>query len=398
MEKQSINIVMLGHLDHGKSTLIGRLLLDTGSLPEMEITELAYVADQLKEERERDATLDTTQVLLKTPRKNYVLIDTPGSAHLIRNMITGATQAEAAVLLVDAAEGAMEQTRRHAYIAKLVGIDTVLLVVNKMDLVDYKQDIFSDVRNAILAFLEDLGIEVAAAIPISARAGDNVSKKSSEMNWYEGLTLLEALEGLEVSEDIAERPLRFPIQDVYEMDKERIIVGRVVSGMLRESQDVIVCPSMEETRVDSIRIFDGTKREALAGENIGLTLAGSSRAECGDVIAEKNDPPNPATSVRANVFWMSDEPLRKNEPLTFRCATQKVDCAAESIHERINSSTLEVIDTDAAELCANEAGIVTLKTAKPVVLEKFSFLRELGRFVIENRDNMLGVGIVTERL
>lgn len=396
MQKQNVNIVMLGHLDHGKSTLIGRLLLETGTVPGQDVTDPAHLTDHLEEERERGSTLDTTQVVLEAPARNYTLIDAPGNIQLQRNMITGATQADGAVLVVDAAEGAMEQTRRHAYLARLIGMDTVLLAVNKMDLVDYSEKRFSDVKNEILKFLEDIDLNPVASVPVSARTGANVTSASAEMSWHEGPTLLAALDRLKPRIPSGRKPLRFPVQDVYEIDGEKVIVGRIASGMIREKQEVVICPSMNKTRINSIRIFGGTKKEAEAGENIGLTLDGSSSAKRGDVIAEKNDSPAPVTAVRASVFWVSDEPLRVGEPLTLRCATQQTGCAAESIHERMDTSTLEIIEADAIELTANEAAVVTFKTANPVIFESFSSLPELGRFVVEDRDIVRGVGLVTE--
>ena len=302
------------------------------------------------------------------------------------------------MLLVDASEGVMEQTKRHAYLAKLLGIDAVLLAVNKMDLVDHSEKRFSSVKNELLKFLEDIGLECVCVVPVSAKTGNNVTSKSAEMSWHEGPTLLEVLGGLGPKILSDRGPLRFLVQDVYEIDGEKIIVGRVASGMIKEGQAVVICPSINETRIDSIRVFGGTKTEAGVGENVGLTLDDASRVKRGNVITEKNGLLTPSSRVEASVFWVSDEPLRANEPLTLRCATQRTDCTAESIRERMNTSTLESVEADTVALGTNEVGVVTFKTANPVIFEKFSSLPELGRFVVEDRDNVLGVGLVTKRL
>lgn len=391
-----MKIVIVGHVDHGKSTLIGRLLLDTNSLPKDKIIrDLAHITDQLKEERERNITIDTTQTFFKTQRRNYVIIDAPGHVEFLKNMITGATLAEAAVLLVDVNEGVMEETRRHAYIINLLGIDKLIVAFNKMDLVNYEKERFDSVKTELLNFFEDLGIKPSFMIPVSAKVGSNIFTKSSRLNWYKGPALLEALDLLKRDTKLEKRPLRLPVQDVYEIDNENIIVGKVLSGVIRENQEVLFIPSRKEARVRFIRAFREHKKLAQEEENIGIVLKKTLDIKRGEVIVQKEIPPEAPTRFKGNIFWMSDKPLRLNKKMTVRCATQETECIAEKIEERINSSTLETIEKNSNELKLNETGIVIFKTENPILVESFSYIRGLGKFVIEYKNNLQGAGIIT---
>jgi len=407
-KKETVKIVIIGHVDHGKSTLIGRLLLETNSLPKGKIeeikkisrtlgkdTELAYLADQLREERVRSATIDTTQIFFKTRKKKFVIIDTPGHVEFLKNMITGASLAQAAVLVVDANEGVMEQTRRHAFIASMLGIDKIVIAFNKMDIVGYEEKIFDKVKNELSIFLEDLDVRPLFMVPVSAREGVNISRRSQKTIWYKGPSLTEALESLKSDREAVKKPLRFPVQDIYEIGREKIIVGKVASGVIKKRQGVIFLPSFKGAKIKDIRIFKKYgKRKASSGENIGLVLDRSFPVKRGEVIIQADDPRKSVNSFKGNIFWMSEEPLRVNKTITLRCATQEVECIAEKIEKRINTSTFDLIEKDAIELKLNEAGVVVFRTEKPVVIEKFSFIEELGRFVIERGYDLQGAGVI----
>ena len=265
MEREHLKLVIVGHVDHGKSTLIGRLFFDTDSLPKEKIEEVkqicealgkelefAYVMDHLEEERSQGITIDTAQTFFKTEKRDYVIIDAPGHREFTKNMITGASQAEAAILIVDASEGVREQTRRHAYILGMLGLKQVIVAVNKMDLVDYSENVFNEVSKQTTDFLERIGIAPTYIIPISAKEGDNVAKASDRMKWYTGPTILQALDTFKKTEKRDENPLRFAVQDVYNIDGKRIIVGRVEAGTLRVGDNIIVLPTGEETTVETI--------------------------------------------------------------------------------------------------------------------------------------------------
>ncbi|MDQ7821826.1 MAG: GTP-binding protein [Candidatus Eremiobacteraeota bacterium] len=408
MKRKTLKIIIIGHVDHGKSTLIGRLLLDTNSLPKETVaelkkisrelgrdTELAYLTDQLKEEREQRITIDTTQIFFKTPKRDYVIIDVPGHVEFLKNMISGATLAEVAVLIVDTNEGIMEQTRRHAYIIKLLGIERVIVLFNKMDLVGYDRARFEAVRRELLQFLENLAIVNPIAIPVSAWKGDNISKPSRAMAWYEGLPFLAALESVESGEKKAGRYFRFPVQDVYERLGERVMVGRIASGTVREGDRVLRLPEGTAAMVKKIAVYPATKPSADEGESVGIIAPEAPGAKRGDVLGDINDPPLVTTSFTGNVFWMSQEPLEADKPVTLLLATQEATCRPISIEKRINSSTLEVIEEHARKLEMNEAAIVKFAAESPLVVELFSHVEELGRFVIEKDYTVMGAGIVT---
>lgn len=409
MEKEYLKLVIVGHLDHGKSTLIGRLLLNTNSLPRekiMEIkriskelgkeAELAFLTDQLKEERQRCMTIDTTQSYFKTHKRNYVIIDAPGHVQFIKNMITGATQAEASVLIVDATEGIMEQTKRHAYIINMLGIGRVIAVFNKMDLVNYKEKRFKEIKTKLLKFLDKLEIKPLFIIPVSAKEDVNISERSSKMSWYKGSCLLKALDSFRLGIKTAEKPLRMPIQDIYEIEGKKIIVGRILSGEIIRGQEITLFPSLRQARINSIKVFGKFPKKAKAGENIGLILDEPSFAKRGEVIAQKENPPKPTNRFKGDIFWMSGEPLQINKTITLKCATQEVKCIAEKIEKRIDSSTLEIIEESANQLKLNEAGEVIFNTENPIVIEKFDFIEGLGRFVVERGYNLQGAGIITQ--
>ncbi len=261
MNDQKLKFVIVGHVDHGKSTLIGRLLYDTNSLPEGKIEEIkqlceslgkdiefGYVMDHLEEERDQGITIDTAQTFFSTEKRDYVIIDAPGHVEFVKNMISGASQAEAAVLIVDAEEGVKEQTKRHAYILGMLGLSQVIVVINKMDLVDYAPQRFESVKRELLEFLSNINIRPSYVIPISAKKGDFIANKTGNVDWYDGPTLLEALDTFRTRESANEKPLRYVVQDVYSFDK-RIIAGRVESGIIRKGDRIKVLPSGEETRV-----------------------------------------------------------------------------------------------------------------------------------------------------
>lgn len=409
MKKDTLKIVIVGHVDHGKSTLIGRLLYDTDSLPREKIaeikkisrelgkdTELAYLTDQLREERERNVTIDTTQIFFKTRKRDYVIIDAPGHVEFVKNMISGASLAEAAVLMIDVNEGVMEQTRRHSYIISMLGLDKIIVVANKMDLIGYKEKRFDEVRSDLLKFLADVNIKPSYIIPVSAREGENISKKSRKLRWYRGPSFLDALDSFTLTERGTGTNLRFPIQDIYELDGEWIIVGKVASGMIRQGQKVVLLPTTTDATIKAIKVFQEKRAAARAGESIGLTLEEPLSVNRGEVVVQKENPPAPVDRFKGNIFWMSSEPLQVNKRITLRCATQEVGCVAEKIERRIDSSTLELIEENATELRQNEAGIAIFKTERPILVEKFPLVEELGRFVIEREYKLEGAGIIAE--
>jgi sulfate adenylyltransferase large subunit len=403
----SLRFVIVGHVDHGKSTLIGRLLYDTDSLPQDKIdeirrssedlgreTEFAYLLDHLEEERRQGITIDTTQVFFKTDRREYVIIDAPGHVEFVKNMITGASQAEAAILIVDAKEGVKEQTKRHAYILSLLGLNQVIVVMNKMDLVDFSKESFSHVRQDVEKFLGSININLDLCVPICALKGDNVARKSDSMGWYDGPAFLESLDALKSRESSEDKALIFPIQDVYKIEDKRIAVGRVEAGMIRAGQKIKVLPGGEVTAVKSIERFLKDTDRAYAGESIGIITEDSVFLNRGDVVCGLEDGPALTDSFQASIFWMSKEKFRKDERITIRCATQETTAKVEKINNRMSSSTLEILQQDADILNNLEVGHVAITTKTPIVVEFFNDVRELGRFVFVRDNDICAGGIV----
>ena len=408
-QKEHMKIVIVGHVDHGKSTLIGRLLYDTSSLPDGFIEEIkktcemlgrelefAYVLDSLEEEREQNITIDTTQTFFKTKKREYVIIDAPGHKEFVKNMITGASLAEAAILIVSAKEGVQEQTKRHAYILSMLGIKQVIVAVNKIDLIGYKEEIFNSVKGELLKFLDSVKIKPSYVIPISAKEGDNIAKKSEKIRWYSSLTVLEALDAFETEKKAANKPLRLPVQDVYKIDDKRIIAGRIESGKIKKGDNIIFLPSNKETIVKSIEAFNENREDAEAGESIGITTEEELFIERGQVICHKDRLPKVKDRFKANIFWMSDKQFDINEKITIKCATQEAECFIEKIEKRINSSDLEVIEENAKKLEHTELGSVIIKTKGPLVIENFNDMAELGRCVFVKGYDTVAGGIITE--
>ncbi len=407
MDNRKLKFVIVGHVDHGKSTLIGRLLYDTGSLPEGKIEEIrriceslgkelefGYVMDHLEEERDQGITIDTAQTFFSTDKRDYVIIDAPGHVEFLKNMISGASQAEAAVLIVDAEEGVKEQTKRHAYILGMLGLSQVIVVINKMDLVEYSQKSFEKIKKDLLEFLSNINIKPSYVIPISAKKGDFIANKTGNIGWYQGPTLLEALDTFKAKESANDKPLRYVVQDVYSFDK-RIIAGRVESGIIRKGDKIRVLPSGEETRVKSIEEYLKDVTMAEAGKSIGIVTEDKLFIDRGNVIVSNGDMPVVTNRINANVFWMDRVPFMKGESLRFRCATQEVNCEIEKISRVINSSTLELIAEDADEIRNKEVADIVIRTDKPVVVENFNKMEELGRFVLGREDTCAG-GIITK--
>jgi len=401
-----MKIVIVGHVDHGKSTLIGRLFYDTNSLPKSKFEEIkqlcdslgkdvefGYVMDHFEEERNQGITIDTTQTFFKTPKREYAIIDAPGHVEFVKNMITGASQADAAILLIDAGEGIKEQTRRHAYILAMLGLKHVILAINKMDLVGYDSRRFDALKTEALTFLKTLGIEPTYVVPIAAKDGDNIAKKSKKMDWFSGMTILQALDKFETSKGLDKNPLRFPVQDIYNFDK-RIIAGRIASGSLRKGDKIILLPSKETTRVKSIEEYAKNTAQAGSGKSIGITTEDKVFADRGNVIIKKGEiQPVVTNSIACHIFWMDPAPFKKGERLLFKCATQEVMCDME-VKQVIDSSTFNIVSNDSGSIENRQVADVIIKTEKPLVVENFNNIPVLGRFVLQRQDTCAG-GIIT---
>ena len=403
-----LKVVFVGHVDHGKSTLIGRILHDTDSLPEGKIEdikkacaaegmefEFAFVLDALLEEQKQNVTIDTTQIPFRTSRRRYAIIDAPGHKEFLKNMITGASSADAAILVIGANEGVREQSRRHAYLLSLLGIKQIVVVVNKMDLVDFSEERFHEIESDYRRFLVDLGLEARGFIPACAKQGENVARATMKMKWYCGASVLEALDLLQPQRLDVDLPLRFCVQDVYRFDGRRIVAGRIETGTLRVGDQLVFSPANKSSVVATIERWNASPNgPAVAGDSIGITLIEQIFVERGYVASHENETPIETNRFHADLFWIVREPLRVGHFYDLRLATQEVKCQIVSIEQVIDSATLETKSDGREQLERNEIGRLTIETRGPLVIDNHERIPNLGRFVIVDDGQIRGGGTI----
>ncbi|MFN7140794.1 MAG: GTP-binding protein, partial [Limisphaerales bacterium] len=407
---EQLKIVIVGHVDHGKSTFVGRLFHDTGSLPEGKLEQLQKIAerrgvpfewanlmDALQSERDQNITIDTAQIWFHTKKRQYVIIDAPGHKEFLKNMVTGAANAEAALLLIDANEGIQENSRRHGYLLNLLGIRQIAVLVNKMDLANYSQERFNEIEKEYRAFLSSVGVTPKLFIPISAYHGQNIATKSEKMPWWNGPTVLQALDEFQVTDRPLNQPLRFPIQDVYRFDERRILAGRVEAGSIKVGDKLIFAPSNKVSTVKTIERWSAPQSDsAQAGESIGITLTEQIFVERGAVAALETAPPYELTKFKARLFWLGRSPFKKGRPYKLKLATQEVECQIDEIEKIIDASTLETIHREGKELAVgrHEVAELTIRTKRPVAFDAHSEIIPTGRFVIVDGFDVSGGGII----
>ena len=407
-ESRQLKIVIVGHVDHGKSTLVGRLIHDTGSLPEGKLEaikamserrgmpfEWAFLLDAIQAERDQGITIDTTQIRFRTDKRPYVIIDAPGHKEFLKNMVTGAASSEAALLLIDAHEGVQEQSRRHGYLLHLLGVRQVAVLVNKMDLVGWSADRFGEVAETYRGYLAELGVEPTSIIPVSAREGDNMTRHSSRMPWYQGPTVLQALDGFAYQGTAVERPLRMPVQDVYKFDQRRIIAGRIEAGRLRVGDEVVFSPSNKTVKVRSIESWQVPEalEEAVAGQSIGVTLSEQIFVERGEVMSHLEAAPFETNVFKARLFWLGRSPLAVGGGYTLKLGTLEAPVTVESIDRVINTDDLSTKPADRIE--RNGAGEVTLRTKRLLAVDEHTANPITGRFVLVQGHLPQGGGIIS---
>lgn len=405
MEERSLHIVIVGHVDHGKSTLVGRLLYDTGSLPPEKFEEIkrvcesmgrefefAYIMDNLEEEREKNITIDIAHTFFTTQKRRYVIIDAPGHKEFLKNMISGTSQAEAALLLVDVSRGVQEQTLRHCYVLGLLGIKQVAVIANKMDIVGYSEKTFHTVKKDVERVFDNFKINPMYIIPISASKGENVAKRTERLAWYKGPSVLDALDSFNTLK-IEEKGLRFPVQDIYTIDGRTVAVGRVEAGVLRKGQEVFILPQKRRDRIMEIKKYmNDNIAAAPTGDCIGIYVA-NVELKRGDVIVD--DVSSTITdSIHANIFWMVDKDYQIGIPVTFKCATQEIRGKIERIHKRFDPASIEIIENNATAIKPAEIAEVDIKLDAPVAIDRFSDIPELGRFVLEHAGHPVAGGII----
>lgn len=403
-----LRIVVVGHVDHGKSTLVGRILHETGALPEGKVEylkevcdkrgmpfEWAFVMDALQAERDQGITIDTSQLRFHSGKRPVLIIDAPGHKEFLKNMITGAASAEAALLIVDAAEGVQEQTRRHGYLLHLLGLTQIAVAVNKMDLVGWSEARFQGVEAEIRAYLGEIGVTPTHVIPVSARGGDNVRGRSDAAAWYQGPSIIDALDGFQTAAPATDLDLRLPVQDVYKFDTRRIIAGRIESGRVKVGDRLVFAPSGKSAKVASIEGWAGddvTTLSAGAGQAVGVTLDEPIFVERGQIAHIGGAAPTITYALRARVFWLGREALKIGSRLKLKLATAEYPVEVAAIERVVDVEDLK--NHDGAEVGRNAVAEIVLRSRAPMAIDSFADNARLGRFVLVQAYDIVGGGIV----
>jgi elongation factor 1-alpha len=413
-DKPHQNLAIIGHVDHGKSTLVGRLLFETGSVPEHVIEqyreeaeekgkggfEFAYVMDNLAEERERGVTIDIAHQEFDTDEYYFTIVDCPGHRDFVKNMITGASQADNAVLVVAADDGVQPQTQEHVFLARTLGIAELIVGVNKMDLVDYEESRYEEVREEVIKLLKQVRFKAddATFIPISAFEGDNVAEDSTEMGWYDGPTLLEALNDLPEPEPPTDAPLRLPIQDVYTISGIGTVpVGRIETGTMSPGDNVSFQPSDVGGEVKTIEMHHEEVDMAGPGDNVGFNVRGIGKDDIrrGDVCGPADDPPKVAETFQAQIVVMQHPSvITAGYTPVFHAHTAQVACTIESIDKKIDPSSGEVAEENPDFIQSGDAAVVTVRPQKPLSIEPSSEIPELGSFAVRDMGQTIAAGKV----
>lgn len=408
-QQPDMRIVIVGHVDHGKSTLVGRLLYDTDSLPDGKYEqikascdkrampfEFSFLMDALQAERDQNVTIDTTQIWFSSALRRYCIIDAPGHREFLKNMITGAASADAALLLIDAEEGVKEQSKRHGYLLHLLGIRQVAVIINKMDLVGYSEARYQELVAEYGVYLRELGVEPAAFVPVSARQGDHITAASAHMPWYKGASVLGALDGFAAQAASDNQPLRFTVQDVYRFDARRIIAGRIESGVLKVGDSIVFSPSNLHSRVRSLEQWPesrSAKLSAEAGESVGITLEDQIFVERGQVGSHEDHAPMLTNIIHARLFWLHDTPLKPGMRYTLKLGTASYKAEIKQITQVLDTDSLK--SAQAEQVSMHQVAEVVLRIRGMAVVDDYQDLPKMGRFVLFDQYDVAGGGIIS---
>ncbi|WML33770.1 GTP-binding protein [Clostridium sp. OS1-26] len=413
--REDMNIVIVGHVDHGKSTIIGRLLADTNSLPEGKLEqvkercrrnskpfEYAFLLDALKDEQEQGITIDAARCFFKTEKRDYIIIDAPGHIEFLKNMVTGASRAEVALLVIDAEEGIKENSKRHGYLLSMLGIKNVVVLINKMDLVQYSEKTFNNIVRDYTEFLNKIDVEPKCFIPVSGFFGENIVKESDKMTWYEGQSVLGVLDGFEKEELPDDKPFRMPVQAIYKFTKDgdnrRIVAGTIETGRINVGDEVVFYPSGKKSKVKSIEVFNAEERESItSGYAAGFTLDEQiyiKRGELATVLSENK--PKITCRIKVNLFWLGRKPMIKEKDYILKVGTAKVAVKVEEITKVVDASNL---DNEIKEsIDRHEVAECILKTDKPIAFDLSHEIAQTSRFVIVDNYEIAGGGIILKDL
>ncbi|HJH25284.1 MAG TPA: translation elongation factor EF-1 subunit alpha [Methanophagales archaeon] len=414
--KEHMNLAMIGHIDHGKSTLLGRLLTEAGAIDPHLIEEYrkkaeaigkatfeyAWVMDTLKDERERGITIDVAHQRFDTNKYYYTIVDCPGHRDFVKNMITGTSQADAAVLVVDAKDGIMAQTKEHVFLSRTLGVTQLIIAVNKMDRVNYDQKRYEELKKEILALLKTVGYkeENVTFLPVSAIEGENVTKRGDKLKWFDGPTLLDAMDLMKVPEKPIKLPLRIPVQDVYTITGVGTVpVGRVETGKLKKGDKIIFEPADKTGEVKTIEMHHEEIPEAIPGDNIGWNVRGISRNDIrrGDVCGHPDTPPTVADEFTAQIVVLQHpSAITVGYTPVFHCHTAQVASTITAISKKLDPKTGAVVEENPDFIKAGDAAIVTIKPTRPLVIERVKEIPQLGRFAIRDMGQTVAAGMVID--
>ena len=402
-----IRLVVVGHVDHGKSSVIGKIMYDLGNINETETKKLseiskkrgldfepAFLLDALQSERDQGITIDTTQIFFRTKKRQCVFIDAPGHKEFIKNMITGAAVSDLALLIVDAFEGVKEQTKKHAYLLKILGIVNVIVLINKMDKVSYCEKHFNNLKHEINYFLKKINISPAFTIPISAKYGDNLTKISSKMKWFAGQTCVNIIDNFKLSKNNTGSPLRFPIQDIYKNKDKRILVGRIETGKMKVGDEVIFLPSRTKVRVASFENWPKAKSEYESGECVGITLEEPIFVDVGNLACNPNEPAQLMQTFEASVFWLSDSPLLEKKKYKFKINTGEYDVTIEKIKKKIDTNNLDS-KNNVEYIKKNDVCELVIHSSQLVPMDDYKVNKRTGRFCLLEEGRIVGGGIIS---
>ena len=416
MGREQINIVIVGHVDHGKSTVIGRLLADTNSLPKGKLEhvkatcaknakpfEYAFLLDALKDEQKQGITIDTARCFFKTKKRDYIILDAPGHIEFLKNMVTGASRAEAALLVIDAEEGIQENSKRHGHMVSMLGVKQVVVLINKMDLVNYSEEIYKKIKNEYEVFLNKLNVLPINFIPLSAANGDNIARLSKNMPWYKGNIVLNQLDDFKKREVDLNLPFRFPVQDIYKFtekgDDRRIFAGTIETGKVKVGDEVVFLPSYKESIIKSIEIFNVPKKKSTsAHESVGFTLKTQVYVKPGEIMVKKSEYfPKVSSRFKADMFWVGRAPMIKGKTYKLKLAAARANIKLVEIINVLDASDLSSVKNK-QQIERHDVSECILEATKPIAFDLTTDIETTGRFVIVDNYEIAGGGIILESI
>ncbi len=404
-EEEVPNIVIVGHVDHGKSSFIGRLLYEVGEIQNEKLIELkkaskkrgvdfefAYLLDALRDERDQGITIDTTRIFFKSKKRKYVFIDAPGHKEFIRNMITGASSADIAILIVDAYEGIKQQTKKHTYLLKLLGIEKIIIVFNKMDKINYDEKKFLKIKDELTAFLLNIQIDFHSCIPISARFGDNLVKKCNKMSWYKDKPFIQTLDAFDTKKSHFRNYIRFPVQDIYKIGDKRVIVGRIESGKITQGTELLFLPSNEKAKVKTLEIWPKAKKEYFEGDSIGFTLDEPIFVDKGNLASDLKTPPKLMNRFEAKVFWLSEKKINLKKKYTMKINTGEYEILINKVKNVLNTDDLELKTNILAS--KNDVCELVIHSSQLIPMDDYFFNKTTARFCLLDEMGIVAGGII----